>query len=228
MMAFAKRDEPEQVLVPMIPENRPATRPGTPRAESPTTRRAAGEGCLTFYESCRSGNIGVAITSAEPSDREESSGVPAWNGAAASTASAYQAAAGGAPAETALDDGFLPYGAPDSPPSEDELIGHIMAEDSRRPGAAAAASPSAAMHRPQIDPQLSRIVDAWPNLSSTAREAIAAILDGGPQTAGRIPDAGARGGGAQRRKPTRGKDRAVSDAAEPRRRRTRKTPTPSQ
>ena len=225
MMAFAKRDEPEQVLVPMIPGNRPATRPGTPRTESPAARSVAGGGCLTFYESYRSGNIGIAITSAEPSDREETGtggGIPAAPRYRPSPENAPQIAEESRPRPRAES-------TPDFGSSEDEIIGQIMANDSQRPAVAAAvSSPRAAMHRPQIDPQLSRIVDAWSNLSPMAREAIVAILDGKPHAAGRIPSAGARAGEAQRRKPARGKDRPVPDAAEPRRRRTRKTATPPQ
>jgi hypothetical protein len=230
MMAFAKRDEPEQVLVPMIPGNRAAIRPGSPRAESPTTRWAAGEGCLTFYESCRSGNIGVAITPTEPSDREETGTagrIPAASRYRPSPENAPQVAEELRPRPRVERPDVPAHGAPDSTLSEDELIGHIMAEDSQRPAAAAAAaSPSPAMRRPRLDPQLSQLVDSWSNLSPAAREAIAAILDGGPRAAGCVPNAGARAGEAQRRKPPRAKDRAVPETAEPRRRRTRKTTTP--
>ncbi len=225
MMAFATRDEPEQVLVPMIAANRPATRPGNPRAESPTTRRAAGEDCLTFYESCRSGNIGIAISRAEPSDCEKTQ-----TGGRIPAASRYRSSPEHAP-QVAEELRPRPYveSVPDSAPPEDEIIGRIMADDSQHPAAAAAAaSPNAAMHRPQIDRQLSRIVDSWSNLAPATREAIGAILDGRPNAAGHIPNAGTRGGEARRRKPARAKDRAAADAAEPRQRRTRKTATPPQ
>jgi hypothetical protein len=222
MMAFANRDEPEQVLVRMIPGARPAARPGASRTESPTKSPAAAQEYVTFYESCRSGNIGIAVAPSGLSPHEET-------GAAERILAAhqYRPSPESAPAETALRD-FRAYGTPDSAPTEDELIGQIMASDSQRPAAAAAiSSPTAAMRRPQIDPQLSRIVDAWPGLSPATREAVAAILDAGPFAAGQVPR-GARTVVAQRRKPARAKDRAVAETAEPGPRRTRKTASPPQ
>ena len=239
MMALAKRDEPEQVLVRMIPAARPAARSATPQTESPAQGPAAGQECVTFYESSRSGNIGIAVTSSPRSAYEET-GVAERILAAeqerlpirprdtiANTELGSRSALDGAPSSTTLH-AFRPCGSLDSAPSENEVIGHIMASDSKRPAAAALLpSPKAAMHQPPIDPQLSRIVDAWPGLAPTARQAVIAILDALPHASGAIPgDAGRVD--AERRKPARAKDRAAPARTEPRRRRSRKPASPPQ
>lgn len=243
MMAFAKRDEPEQMLVRMIPGTRPAIRPVSPRAESPPKGPSVEE-YVTFYESRRSGNVGIsvapsassaheAVAAAErilaaqpcgssPETQAERSRVEPRIAAASTTADSPRVA-GGIPTGRTLHD-FRAWSAAERAPTEDEIIGRIMACDCQRPAAAAAiSSPTAAMHRPQFDAQLSRIVDAWPGLPSTTREAVVAVLDSPPEAGGRVPS-GARTVAAPRRKPSRAK--RVSESAETGRRRTPKAASP--
>jgi hypothetical protein len=247
MMAFAKRDEPEQVLVRMIPGVRLASRPGDPRTESPPQAAAVQE-YVTFYESRRSGNVGIAVTPAaapaheemaaaerilaahsfgvSPEDRAERLG-PEPRTAAASTAPRSEPCHGGTPA-TATTRDFGVCSAPEPIPSEDEIIGHIMACDCQRPAVAAALSlPTVAMHRPQVDPQLSRIVDAWAGLPPTTREAVVELVNPRPYAARRAP-VGARTVSVPRRKPARAKDPAVAESPGTGRRRTRKAADPPQ
>jgi hypothetical protein len=247
MMAFAKRDEPEQVLVRMIPGVRPASRPGGPRTEPPPPTAAPQE-YVTFYESRGSGNVGIAVTPAaapaheemaaaerilaahsfgvSPENREERLG-PEPRAAAASPAARSEPCQCGNPAN-ATSRGFGVCGAPESIANEDEIIGRMMACDCQRPAPAASlSSPTVAMHRPQVDPQLSRIVDAWAGLPPTTREAVVALVNPRPYAARRVPT-GAQTVSVPRRKPARAKEQAPSESQGTGRRRTRKAADPPQ
>ena len=226
----------------------PASWSGVPRTESPPPAPAAVQEYVTFYEARRSGNVGIAVTPAAAPAHEEMAAAerilatrsygesretrterPGLESRAetARTAPRSQPARGGVPASTTSHK-FRACGTADSATNEDEILARILACDDQCPAPAEAiSSPTAAMHRPRVDPRLSRLVDAWPGLPSTTREAVAAMIDSRPHAAARVVDA-ARTVSVPHRKPAREKAQAASASRGTNRRRTRKPASPPQ
>lgn len=107
------------------------------------------------------------------------------------------------------------------------LIANMMDQKHPEADASASASPSPTMHRARIDPQLARIIDAWPGLPSATREAMVAALDGvrlSGQSACHVDDAAEP---APRARSASAKKPVAVTSQEPPKRRTRKTADPS-
>jgi hypothetical protein len=121
------------------------------------------------------------------------------------------------------------FGAPELALADHVLIASLMDHDRQNSeGGSPSASPRPTLHRARIDSRLARIIDAWPGLPPTVREAMAAVLDGATSAApsqGNADDAAAP---PERPHSPAAKNRTASRAAEPRTHRTRKTANPSQ
>jgi hypothetical protein len=123
----------------------------------------------------------------------------------------------------------MPFAAPAPAIPEHDVIASMMDHDRRTEEVGSSAgSPTASMHRGKIDSQLSRIIDAWPGLSPTNRQAMIAVLEGTAGVEAPTRNINETAAEAQRLQSAEGKDRAVLETGESRRRRSRKPASPLQ